>query len=148
MKISIYFNSFLFISFFLLFVLDAFSASPVSEVCFKSHCFNVEIADTPAQMARGLQHRKQLHPKSGMLFTFPDSRIHTFWMKDTLIPLDLIWMDEHKKVVLVLENVPPCKADPCPQYNPRIASRYVLEINAGIARKLGISRGEKATFRF
>lgn len=72
-----------------------------------------------------------------MLFVFPEAGLHPFWMKNTLIPLDLIWIDEHWQVVGV-ERMEPCseeqcRADSCPLYYPPAPIRYALEVNAGDA---------------
>ena len=71
-----------------------------------------------------------------MLFVFPESRVVRFWMKDTLISLDMIWLDESLEVLHVAASVPPCAADPCPQ--------YVLEVNAGQVQLANIRAGDRA----
>src|SRR5688500_9478780 len=81
----------------------------------------VELAADPETRARGLMHRPLLAPDRGMLFLFPSSEIQSFWMKDTLIPLDMIWIDEDRRIVDIMSDVPPCRADPCPSYTPRAA---------------------------
>lgn len=94
----------------------------------------VEIADTTAKRARGLMYRKELGKNKGMLFIFPNSAKHSFWMANTKIPLDIIWMDENYNVVHVEKNVPPCSSKNiilCPQYTPKTSAKYVLEVNAG-----------------
>ena len=68
-------------------------------------------------------------------------------MKDTLIPLDMIWMDSERRIVHIEHNVPPCAADPCPRYPPSGPALYVLEINAGFAAKLGLKVGDTMEFR-
>ncbi len=82
----------------------------------------------------------------GMLFVFPDSEIRTFWMKNTLIPLDMLFFDSNRRLVTLLHDVPPCKADPCPIYPSTAPARYVLELNAGTAAKLGVRIGDVLTF--
>ncbi|MBI5149637.1 MAG: DUF192 domain-containing protein [Candidatus Omnitrophica bacterium] len=99
------------------------------------------------ELHRGLQFRRSLDPGSGMLFVFQKSEPYTFWMKDTLIPLDMIWIDSGRRIVHVEHNVPPCVADPCPRYPPGHEALYVLEINAGYAVRLGLQLGETAEFR-
>ena len=71
----------------------------------------------------------------GMLFIFEESGVYSFWMKNTLIPLDIIWLDEDKNIVFVKHNALPCKTEVCPSINPNASARYVLEINAGLAEK-------------
>jgi uncharacterized membrane protein (UPF0127 family) len=91
-------------------------------------------------------YRDQLREGTGMLFFFPATGDYPFWMKNTLIPLDLIWIDESHKVVHVAGNVPPCKADPCPSYPPNAPARYVLELAAGMAGRHRVVTG--STLRF
>jgi uncharacterized membrane protein (UPF0127 family) len=80
------------------------------------------------------------------MFLFPKSGDYPFWMKNTLIPLDMIWIDEGKKIVHVAANVPPCKADPCPSYPPNANAKYVLELAAGVAAKHGLKNGDVLRF--
>jgi uncharacterized membrane protein (UPF0127 family) len=81
-----------------------------------------------------------------MLFPFADRGVHHFWMKNTMIPLDMVWMDPEGKVIFVSANTPPCKADPCPSYGPDSPAASVLEIAGGNAAKEGVVVG--AVLRF
>jgi uncharacterized protein len=95
--------------------------------------YRLEIADTPAKRAEGLMGRKRLDENEGMLFIFPTKGKHSFWMYNTLIPLDIIWLDGDWNVVHVEKNVPPCEsANPikCPSYRPDKPAKYVVELNA------------------
>jgi uncharacterized membrane protein (UPF0127 family) len=103
--------------------------------------YRLELALTPEDQAQGLMFRESLPPNTGMLFVFPASEPHHFWMKNTMIPLDMIWMDESGKVIFVSANTPPCKADPCPTYGPDDPARQVLEIAGGLAAKEKITVG-------
>ena len=123
------------------------SQSAINQVCFKKHCFDVEIVQNDAERMKGLQFRKSLSPNHGMLFIFPESKPHSFWMKDTLISLDMIWMDDTRRVVHIEHNVPPCQQDPCSGYSPQQDAMYVLEINAGEAQALGLKNGDRLDFR-
>jgi hypothetical protein len=76
-----------------------------------------------------------------MLFIFETTGKYPFWMKNTLIPLDIIWMDE-KYTIVSVQTAQPCTADPCRTYDPLTQSRYVLELNAGQAQQYGLTRGE------
>ena len=102
-----------------------------------------ELAVTAPQRAQGLMFRPGLGPDEGMLFVFEFPGENRFWMKDTLIALDMIWMDPGKRIVHIEPNVPPCKADPCPTYGPGPArnSLFVLEVAAGHAAELGLTVG-------
>lgn len=94
--------------------------------------YQVEIAQTPEQATHGLMNRTSLAPDAGMLFIFEEESELWFWMKDTLIPLDILFFDSEGQLVRQFVNVPPCKADPCPYYKSQGAARYVLEVNAGL----------------
>ena len=101
-------------------------------------CFHVEQALTPEQQQKGLMDRKMLAPKTGMLFLFKPMRVARMWMKNTLIPLDMVFFDWQGRVVHVHHNA-------LPRDLTIISSRFpvagVLEINAGEAHKYGIANG-------
>ncbi|MCX5680982.1 MAG: DUF192 domain-containing protein, partial [Candidatus Omnitrophica bacterium] len=84
--------------------------------------------------------------EEGMFFVFPQNVQATFWMKNTLFPLDIIWIDEHKKVVYIEKNVPPCLQEKCPTYGPVQPVLYVLEVNAGFADANNVHVGNQAIF--
>jgi len=107
----------------------------------------VEIASDPATRAQGLMFRPGLGEDRGMLFRFPESAEHEFWMKNTLIPLDILWIDEARRVVHIESAVPPCQADPCPSYGPKVPAADVLEIAAGQAAARGIRIGDVLEYR-
>ncbi|MEW5895049.1 MAG: DUF192 domain-containing protein [Candidatus Omnitrophota bacterium] len=116
----------------------------IRQVCFQDSCFSVEIADDPEEQAMGLMFRETLAEDAGMLFVFDRDDRYFFWMKNTFIPLDLMWLDKDMKVAYIEENVPPCQNDPCPSYGPSIPARYVLELNAGTVQRLGLKTGNQA----
>jgi len=122
------------------------SDKKVNQVCFQPGCFDVEVASNNEKRQRGLQFRTSLGENAGMLFVFNKSRKHSFWMKDTLIALDMIWMDYQRNIVHIEEDVMPCEEDPCPSYTPDKNALYVLEINASIAKKLNLKVGDQAQF--
>jgi uncharacterized membrane protein (UPF0127 family) len=124
------------------------NAGAVSEVCLKNQCFKVEVAAADEARRRGLQGRTSLDDQQGMLFVFDSNFPYRFWMKDTLISLDMIWLDENLKVVYVEKNVPPCREETCPSYGPTVNARYVLEINAGMSDQLAVEDGVAAFFKF
>lgn len=107
---------------------------------------DVELAIDPETRAQGLMYRDRLAENAGMLFFFEESSVQSFWMKNTMIPLDIIWIDDGRRVVHVKENVPPCRSDPCPSYDPGVPAKYVLELGAGVARKHRVAEG--AVLRF
>jgi len=105
-----------------------------------------ELALTDAQRARGLMFREKLLPDQGMLFVFDSEAPVSFWMKNTLIPLDMLWLDRDRVIVHVERNVPPCKADPCPSYTPSRPGLYVLELPAGAAAGFRLKTGDRLDF--
>jgi len=113
-----------------------------SQACFEEHCFEVELAETVTAQADGLKHRDYLAADTGMLFIFPEEQQPDFWMKDVLIPLDIIWIDADQKVVSINENVQPCQIENCPTIKPTEKIRYVLEVNGGATRDLGLETGD------
>ncbi len=112
-----------------------------SQTCFNNHCYNLEIAKTPEARERGLMFRKNLDENSGMLFVFDQEGYYSFWMKDTLIPLDIIWLNEKGEVVFLSENVQPCQTDPCPLITPIHPAKFVLELNSGEIKNIGLKQG-------
>lgn len=105
----------------------------------------VEIAETVDKRSQGLMFRKSLEADHGMLFIFPEMGHWTFWMKNTLISLDILWLDELGKILHVESHVPICtkKDDSCPRYYSTRESLYVLEIQAGKAKELGLTPGTR-----
>lgn len=108
-----------------------------------------ELADTALKRAQGLMFREHLADDRGMLFIFGDAQPWTFWMKNTKIPLDIIWMDAKKTIVHIERNVPICtrQDDGCPQYHSEEGALYVLELGGGRAAALQLQRGMKLSFK-
>ena len=104
----------------------------------------LEVARTPEQQEIGLMFRRDLPPDRGMLFPFEQSRMARFWMKNTLIPLDMVFLREGR-VVAIEANVPPCRQDPCPSYGPSLWVDAVLELPAGRSAQLGLKVGDRLT---
>ena len=121
--------------------------SKQGRACFNNMCFNVSLAVTIAEHARGLMFVERLDDDRGMLFVFEKDGIYPFWMKDTLIPLDIIWIDSDGKVVFINQNTQPCKLT-CEYINPGKQARYVLEINANISDKIGLAVGDEITIDY
>jgi len=92
-------------------------------------------------------NRSSLGEDRGMLFVFDQSSNYSFRMKDTLIPLDMIRLDENYKIVYIHKNVLPCVTDACPLYASGMPARYVLEVNGGAASKFGLQIGQTMTFK-
>ncbi|MFQ5683435.1 MAG: DUF192 domain-containing protein [Candidatus Binatia bacterium] len=104
---------------------------------------HVEIADTPEMRSRGLQYRRELDGDQGMLFIFPTERVHSFWMKNTPIPLDMIFIRSDGRVVGVVHNAVPFSTVSRSVSAP---SQFVLEIKGGLARRIGIKGGDLVRF--
>src|SRR5690348_4917825 len=103
-----------------------------------------ELADTPFKRATGLMYREHLEKDHGMLFVFGQPHAWSFWMKNTKIALDLIWLDDKKRVVHIERNVPICTRtdDSCPQYRPNSEDAvFVLEITGGTVGSYKIEKG-------
>ncbi len=122
------------------------SVNKSPQVCFKDSCFVVEIANSQQERARGLMYRESLDKNSGMLFIFSEEATNSFWMKNTLIPLDIIWINKDKEVVHIKKNALPCKEDDCLSIRPNKEALYVLEVNSGVCERIGLEVGDKALF--
>jgi uncharacterized protein len=128
------------------FYLNGARGGPGTMVCFGDACVDVEVADNEISRERGLMFRESLPGDGGMLFVHGEEDAHRFWMKNTLIPLDIVWMDSRLRVVHI-ETAAPCGGDPCRIYDPGAPSKYVVEVNAGYAGEHGIRVGDAATIR-
>ena len=105
-----------------------------------------ELADTPQKRAQGLMFRERLAPDAGMLFRFEDAGEWSFWMKNTKVALDILWIGPDKKIVYIEENVPTCRQDPCPEYKPGKEALYALELPAGSVKREKLATGMKLAF--
>lgn len=105
-----------------------------------------ELADTPQKRAQGLMFRKRLAPDAGMLFRFERTGTWSFWMKNTAVALDILWIGPDKKIVSIAEHVPICRQDPCPIYRPSTEALYALELPAGSVKREQLAGGMTLTF--
>jgi uncharacterized membrane protein (UPF0127 family) len=96
--------------------------------------------------AMGLMFRPSLPDDHGMLFLFERPDFHGIWMKNCRFPIDILWLDEQHKIVHVAEKVPPCRQEPCPVYHPLRRASYVVELNAGQARRERARVGSTVAF--
>lgn len=124
-----------------LIALIIFVKNESERVCINGNCFIVEVVDTPQSREVGLMNRAQLDENKGMFFVFENEGNYPFWMKNTLIPLDMIWMDSSGKIVDIKE-ADPCTSDPCQVYYHMGSAKYVLEVNKGLSAELGINVGD------
>ena len=106
--------------------------------------FVVEVADTPAKREMGLQYRRALAEGRGMIFLFPSEEQLSFWMKNTPIALDMIFIGADLKIVGIVENTVPFSLD---SRSVSGRSQYVLEINGGLSRRYGINAGDSVRFQ-
>lgn len=141
---------FLLISLFLIFKLlnpTPNNSLATKKITLGKTLYNIELAKTNLERSAGLSNRKSLCPNCGMIFIFDQPSTYPFWMKDTLIPLDIIWLDESGKIVTIHEarpepNIPFYKLK---LYQNKEPALYVLELNAGDTHKLNLKIGDKIT---
>lgn len=108
----------------------------------------VVVADTPRLRSQGLMYKTYLPENNGMLFVFDFEDYHAFWMKNTKIPLDIIWLNSDKRIVDIEKYVTSCLSDPCPIYVPNKKAKYALELNAGWTEDNNIFIGDYVEFQF
>ena len=108
----------------------------------------VETMMDTQDLMRGMMFRTSLAPDRGMLFVHRRPGNYNYWMYQTLIPLDMIWMDRTKQIVEIVESAPPCKteASKCAHYGGHQTAQYVLELGGGMARKYNLKLGDQLTF--
>jgi uncharacterized protein len=106
--------------------------------------FAIEIAETPEQMEQGLMYRESLPPDAGMLFAFPAPTVARFWMKNTLIPLDMLFVDDAGKIVNIHERAVPQSLEAISAAAP---VKAVVELNGGTAARLGIKPGDTVQYK-
>lgn len=122
------------------------SSLPVVAIAYDDGVIRAEVASTAEQRATGLGHRTELDDDAGMLFDLGGVRVASFWMKDTLIPLDMIWIDEDRRVAGIAANVQPepgVADGDLRSYSSGVPVRYVVELNAGAAAARGIAVGDE-----
>jgi uncharacterized membrane protein (UPF0127 family) len=106
--------------------------------------FHVEIADSPAKREMGLQYRRELALDQGMIFLFPTEEQQSFWMKNTPLPLDMIFISAERKIVGIVEHTVPFSLE---ARSVSGKSRYVLEINGGLSHRYGFKAGDAVRFQ-
>lgn len=122
-----------------LLVLMGACATDRYDLSIEGHQFTVELADTPELRQRGLMDRRTLDPMAGMLFVFPESALRSFWMKDTLIPLSIAYIDE-RLTIREIHDMEPLSLVPVPS---RFPAMFALEVNQGVFEQLGIGPGDR-----
>ncbi|HCM83872.1 MAG TPA: hypothetical protein DIS76_04830 [Rhodospirillaceae bacterium] len=101
---------------------------------------SVEIAETPNQLQYGLMFRKEMADDHGMIFVFPETQQISMWMKNTFLPLDMVFFDEAQRIIAIHENAKPHDET---RIAPDVKGKYVLEINAGLAKKWDLQIGDQ-----
>lgn len=124
--------------------LRAFAGVQHAAVTFPGgRVISAEIADTSERVMYGYMYRPEVREDEGMVFVYPEAGWHSFWMKNTLVPLDIIWLDDDFSIIHMQAPAPVCKADPCPSFGPMRASRYILEARAGTAARERLKPGDR-----
>jgi len=135
------------ISFLLVLIALLFSnlltQSKFNIIFINNHKFVVELALTEKEHELGLMFRKSIPENYGMLFVFKDIDVKYFWMKNTLIALDIIYIDSNGVIQKIYHNVKPCKREPCKLYSSEVEIKYVLELNGNTCKKMKIKEGDK-----
>ncbi len=124
------------------------SAGSSKAINVNNRIFKVDVAETDLEKTMGLMYRKTLPENEGMFFIFDRSGVYTFWMANTFVDMDILWIDENMQVAYIQKNAKSCP-DPtkttCNIYNPKISAKYVLEINAGLSSKYGFKVGDRVS---
>lgn len=127
--------------FIILFLLVLISACSQNKVIINKNIIKVEVADTPEERSHGLMFRESLCDNCGMLFVFENEDYHNFWMKNTIIPLDMIFISEDNKIIDIIQ-AEPCKEDPCQVYKPKEKAKYILEVNKEYSSSNNLRTGD------
>ena len=122
-----------------------FERKTTKEITINNRTITAEVADTFAKRSKGLMFRESLGENEGMLFVFDNEDYHSFWMLNTRIPLDIIWISKDKEIVHIERDVKPCD-ETCPNYVPTEKALYVLEVNANYTLRNNIEIVDKVLF--
>lgn len=122
--------------------LSSFAAEHWLEVELGGERFRLERVADPESRRQGLMGRTELPDNEGMLFDFPAGTEPAIWMHNMVISLDLLYLDDDGRIAYIFANVPPCASQPCDVYQASEPLRFVLELSAGSAERLGLERGQ------
>lgn len=111
---------------------------------FTAKTIEIEIVETEAKITQGLMYRPSMQENRGMLFVFTDTKPRSFWMKNTPISLDIVFIDDQKTIVAIQANTTPFSEQSLPSHDK--AAKYVLEVNAGFMARYGFKEGDKIDF--
>ncbi len=123
-----------------------FSGAGFTSIFIGDEEFVVEIAESNGEKALGLMYRKDIPDNFGMLFVYSIEDFRGMWMKNTLVSLDLIFLNSKKEIVEIIKNVPPCEKDPCKSYISKKKARYVLELKGNRSEDLNLIEGDRIFF--
>lgn len=118
------------------------SGLPVIAVDVAGHTVKAEVARSLEEQSRGLMYRRELGKNEGMLFVYEEDRVLTFWMKNTFVPLDILYLSADGTVATIKHMSPQTLRS----HSSEVAVRYALEVNQGWAKKNGVEPGAKVTF--
>lgn len=117
---------------------------PMGEVTLPSgRVIYVSLAITPEEQARGYMGHREIPPDEGMLFLNRTPAVRHFWMKNCLVPIDMIWLTEDHRIAFIQHSAPPCASDPCPVFGPSTPTFDILEVRGGTAREKGLKMGDQ-----
>jgi uncharacterized membrane protein (UPF0127 family) len=134
------------ITFVIVFILPTFNKQPTA--CFNdNYCVNIEIKDTYEEREVGLMYRENLNENQGMLFVFEQPSRYTFWMKNMLIYIDIIYLDSNITIVDIFQKVPPCVEEPCELYTPSSEALYVIETKSGFSERHQLKIGQSVEIK-
>ncbi len=140
-------KKYILLSFLIWIIIIFFSAFSNKFLCINNqNCFIIKTAESNSELIKWLMDKKTMHNNQGMFFIFKEEKLHTFWMKNTYIPLDIIWFDKSLKIIDIKKNAQPCFKDDCAQYIPKEKAKYVLEINSWLSNKLWINIWQYITY--
>jgi uncharacterized protein len=129
---------------------DRVSTAHSGTACFDNgNCVQLELAQTAEARRLGLMYRSAMPHNVGMLFVFPQQGKHGFWMKNTPLPLDIIWMNENQEIVEIVANAQPCpKEGNCHIWTPRAEALWVLEVNAGLVKENNVELSQSIALHY
>ncbi|MBN2422422.1 DUF192 domain-containing protein [Candidatus Woesearchaeota archaeon] len=132
----------------ILMLLILVSCTNIKKICFKNNiCIDAEVKDSPEEREQGLMYRKTLEENKGMLFVFEEPDEYGFWMKNMNFPIDIIWLNEDKRIIHIEKDLAPCKSESCEVYYPDNDSLYVIEVVANFTEKNHINKGDLIYFK-
>lgn len=117
-------------------------AEPI-EIRLGDEAFELDVVDDQQSREKGLMGRESLGENEGMIFDFPKGSRPAIWMRNMVISLDLLFLDEQGTIVQIFQRVPPCEAMPCEVYQAERPLRFVIEVAAGTANRLGLEPGQQ-----